>query len=152
MVELVFVIVILGILAAVAIPKLAVTRDDAVFVKGKSQISAIRSGIATVKSQRLLQGTTPFIPPYLEGNATVNSANSLFSRASDNNGISYNILEYPIVSGSDDGEWSKDNSNANPAAVTEYTFHMYDGDAEFEYDPSTGQFNCVSGPCTELTQ
>ena len=33
MIELIFVIVILGILAAIAIPKLAVTRDDAVIAK-----------------------------------------------------------------------------------------------------------------------
>ena len=43
MIELIFVIVILGILAAVAIPKLAATRDDAV-------ISKISSNIATLLS------------------------------------------------------------------------------------------------------
>lgn len=37
MIELVFVIVVLGILA-VAIPKLTVTRDDAMIVKGKSHL------------------------------------------------------------------------------------------------------------------
>ncbi|NLN00193.1 MAG: prepilin-type N-terminal cleavage/methylation domain-containing protein, partial [Campylobacteraceae bacterium] len=42
MVELVFVIVILGILAAVAIPRLAASRDDASLVKAKSDLSAIR--------------------------------------------------------------------------------------------------------------
>jgi len=39
MIELIFVIVILGILAAVAIPKLAATRDDAKISKGLSEIS-----------------------------------------------------------------------------------------------------------------
>lgn len=43
MIELIFVIVILGILAAVAIPKLAATRDDA-------QISAAASNITTAAS------------------------------------------------------------------------------------------------------
>lgn len=61
MIEMVFVIVILGILAA-AIPRLAANRDDAVLVKGKSQVSAIRSGIALQKSRRMLEGTTPFSP------------------------------------------------------------------------------------------
>lgn len=41
MIELIFVIVILGILAAVAIPRLAATRDDA-------QVSAAASDIATL--------------------------------------------------------------------------------------------------------
>ncbi len=39
MIELIFVIVILGILAAVAIPKLAATRDDAKISKALSEIS-----------------------------------------------------------------------------------------------------------------
>ena len=39
MIELIFVIVILGILAAVAIPKLAATRDDAEITKGLQEIS-----------------------------------------------------------------------------------------------------------------
>jgi len=46
MIEMVFVIVILGILAAVALPRLAATRTDAAITKGASQVSAIRSGIA----------------------------------------------------------------------------------------------------------
>ncbi len=43
MIELIFVIVILGILAAVAIPKLAATRDDAKIAKGASDVSTALS-------------------------------------------------------------------------------------------------------------
>jgi prepilin-type N-terminal cleavage/methylation domain-containing protein len=39
MIELIFVIVIIGILAAVAIPKLAATRDDATDAKVKSNVA-----------------------------------------------------------------------------------------------------------------
>lgn len=39
MIELIFVIVILGILAAVAIPRLAATRDDAKIAKGAQEVS-----------------------------------------------------------------------------------------------------------------
>ena len=42
MIELIFVIVIIGILAAVAIPKLAATRDDA---KISAEMASIRQGI-----------------------------------------------------------------------------------------------------------
>ncbi len=41
MIELVFVIVILGILAAVAIPKLAATRDDAQIAKATSEVTSL---------------------------------------------------------------------------------------------------------------
>ncbi len=45
MIELIFVIVILGILAAVAIPKLAATRDDAKISKGASEVATIVADI-----------------------------------------------------------------------------------------------------------
>jgi len=44
MIELIFVIVIIGILAAVAIPKLAATRDDAQIVR------AVASGVTALKN------------------------------------------------------------------------------------------------------
>ena len=47
MIELIFVIVILGILAAVAIPKLNATRDDAEVVKGASNFATAISDIAS---------------------------------------------------------------------------------------------------------
>ena len=45
MIELIFVIVILGILAAVAIPKLAATRDDANIAKGATQVATAVSDV-----------------------------------------------------------------------------------------------------------
>lgn len=47
MIELIFVIVILGILAAVAIPKLAATRDDAKVAKLSSDASTFISDLST---------------------------------------------------------------------------------------------------------
>lgn len=45
MIELIFVIVILGILAAVAIPRLAATRDDATISRGASDIATLVSDL-----------------------------------------------------------------------------------------------------------
>ncbi len=47
MVELIFVIVILGILAAVAIPKLAATRDDANIAKAATEVATALSDFTT---------------------------------------------------------------------------------------------------------
>ena len=142
MVELIFVIVVLGILAAVAIPKLAASRDDAVLVKGKSQVSAIRSGIAMQKSKRLLEGNNAggtYYPATLETTATSN----LF-----NNGI----LEYGLVKGTSDGQWNR--TTDYNATVVKYDFTLLGGPAKFEYDKSNGQFTCVSPAslCNDLTQ
>jgi type II secretory pathway pseudopilin PulG len=56
MIELIFVIVIIGILAAVAIPKLAATRDDAVDSKVKSNVATCLSDVVAAYTA---QGITP---------------------------------------------------------------------------------------------
>jgi len=47
MIELIFVIVILGILASVAIPKLAATRDDAKVSKALNELAMVKNDLAT---------------------------------------------------------------------------------------------------------
>ena len=63
LIELVFVIVILGILAAVAIPRLAGVQDDAIAAKETAGIGAIRTGIQGMKSRIVLStaNSTPVI-------------------------------------------------------------------------------------------
>ena len=56
MIELIFVIVIIGILAAVAIPKLAATRDDATDSKVKANVATCLSDVVAAYTA---QGTTP---------------------------------------------------------------------------------------------
>lgn len=154
MIELIFVIVILGILAAVAIPKLAASRDDAVLVKGKSQVSAIRSGIAMQRSRRLLEGNTPFVPPVLDGNttSTVAQVPTLFVNATDDDGNVYNILEYGLQPSGNDGSWTKTSNNSKVNPMT-YDFHLEGTTVQFQYNPTTGAFTCVAGTnCNALTQ
>lgn len=56
MVELIFVIVVIGILSAIAVPKLAATRDDAIIVKARDTVASLRSAIATERQKRILRG------------------------------------------------------------------------------------------------
>ena len=56
MIELVFIIAVIGILSAIAIPKFAATRDDAVITKGRAAVAALRSAIATERQKRILKG------------------------------------------------------------------------------------------------
>ena len=56
MIELIFVIVVLGILAGIAVPRLAATRDDATIAKMRGDIAAIRSGISLKRSENLMKG------------------------------------------------------------------------------------------------
>ena len=57
MIELIFVIVILGILAAVAIPKLAGVQDDAFISTEKAAAGAARSGIEALHGRRITRGS-----------------------------------------------------------------------------------------------
>ena len=56
MIELVFVIVILGIMAAVAVPKFSGIQDDALISNEKTSIGIARQGIAALYGKRLVRG------------------------------------------------------------------------------------------------
>ena len=145
MIELVFVIVVLGILSAIAIPRFAATRDDAMMVRGKSQVSAIRSGIALQKSRRLLEGNTSALPN-IDSVTNYNASDERLFNFSDGN--TSNVLEYPILSRiSTDGSWVKTNVNA-------YAFRVLGVDNNFTYNNVTGLFNCTTGiaSCDDLTR
>lgn len=135
MIELVFVIVILGILASVAIPKLTATRTDAQISKGIADISAIRSAIMTERQSRLITGSPSFI------------ANGTGSGQMDSGGLFGGVLTYPVANvASTNGKWSA------TAGSGTYVFRIEDGNNQFDYNASTGTFNCTSGTyCSDLT-
>lgn len=139
MIELVFVIVVLGILAAVAIPKLAATRDDAEVAKGRSDVAAIRAAIVSERQGRLMQGDSKYIQVLSGGSS--GSSSLLF----EGNGTSV-LLQYGITSSSENGHWSKTDD-------THYVFHVLGAATTFTYDPTTGKFTCTagSGSCDTLT-
>ncbi len=56
MIELIFIIVIIGILSAVAIPKFAMNRDNAIMAKAKNTVASVRSALATERQKHILQG------------------------------------------------------------------------------------------------
>jgi len=61
MIEVVFVIVVLGILAAIAVPRFAATRLDAEIAKGRADVAAVRSAIVSERQSRLISGDTAWI-------------------------------------------------------------------------------------------
>ena len=135
MIELIFAIVIIGILAAIAVPKLMVTRDDAIYVKGKSQLSSIKSGITMQKSKNMLRGITnsgSYYPTKLD-NYYPTEQQYLFYFGDGN---SSNILESPIYPKKSQGYWWESNS------TTYHYFVSDDKNVTFTYNPQTGSFDC----------
>ena len=118
LIELIMVIVILGILAAVAIPKYFNLQTQAQAAAEKGVLGGVRSGIATFHANACATGTCSY--PTLD-TATVASCNSTttpcFDAVLDQGGIS-------------DGSWTK-------ASATTYT-----GPAgnTYTYNSSTGTF------------
>lgn len=58
MIELIFVIVVLGILAGIAIPKLAATRDDATLAAMRANLATIMTAVQTQHGADLIAGNS----------------------------------------------------------------------------------------------
>jgi len=131
MIELVFVIVILGILSSIAISKMSVTRDDAMITKGRSQVAAIRNAIALVKSQNMMEGKATLYPSKLDNLATTTATTgNLFDTDGTNT-----ILDYPVYAKDENGHWKK-------TAADKYVYKVMNTDVVFRYDNATGSFDC----------
>ncbi|WP_457747969.1 type II secretion system protein [Sulfurimonas sp.] len=133
MIELVFVIVILGILASIAIPKLAATRTDAQISKGRADISSVRSGIMTERQTRLITGISDWIPTgtgtYIKNGTTYNQLNK--------GGLFGGVLTYPITDSVADGHWHKVSEDVNQ---TKYTYKIGTNNCNFTYTVADGKF------------
>lgn len=143
MIEMVFVIVILGILSAIAIPRFAATKSDASIAKGSSDIASIRSAIVTERQNRLIRGSSNWITK-LSSNST-----TLF----DGNGTAGNeLLMYGIRSVSSGDGWA-----ASDTTFRVYTYTVGDISVSFTYSDTNGTFRCneydnISGTiCQNLT-
>lgn len=135
MIELIFVIVVLGILAAVAIPKFAASRDDAYVAKAKSTVAAVRSGIVNERQSRLFRGDNTYINKLDHQVNTPGAGVTIF----DNNGSSANsIMMYGVTTANKSGSWMKTNNN-------EYTIKIngFSNNAVFDYNSSNGTFTCT---------
>ena len=128
MLELVFVIVILGILAGIAAPKLFATRDDAVIAKARADLASIRSGIANAYNANMLTGN--FTYPVLSG-----SSGLLFD----------NVLGDGIKENSEQG-WSGSGNT--------YSFNFKGVPTTFTYNRANGSFSCPNNDklCKQLTE
>lgn len=127
MIELVFVIVVIGILASIAIPRLAGTRDDAQITKGRSDVAAIRSAIVSERQGRLLQGNSAFIAALDDAN--YDAGQELFD------GNATTLLQYPIISANGNGHWMK-------TGAASYTFTAMGTSVTFNYTQANGTFTC----------
>ena len=129
MIELIFVIVIIGILTAIAVPKLAATRDDAVIVKARETVGSVRSSLSTERQKSILRGQFSAV-------SDLGDATYAFSYFDGN--TSRPVLEYPIknCSSGKRGCWHRD-------SATKYTFRG-PGGVDTVFKLQNNRFNCIS--------
>lgn len=129
-IELIFVIVVLGILAAVALPKFAATREIADIAKGRGDVATIRTAIANERQSRVILGT-PSYPTAAELDA---------------GGLFGGVLTYPMANSATSGNWSGGNGA--------YKYWVGTTDTDFSYDSDTGKLECTAGAdyCDELSR
>jgi general secretion pathway protein G len=148
MIELVMVIVILGVLASIAISKMAVTRDDAIISKGRSEVAAIRNAISLKRNTNILMGQGASYPSKLDALTSVTSSdsNALFDYDTNSSDSDAKLLDYPIYSKSKNG-WRK-------VANNKYAFNATGIDVNFTYDATNGNFDCdhTVDLCKHLTE
>lgn len=137
MIEVVFVIVVLGILAAIAIPRMAATRTDAEVTKARADIASIRSAIVSERQSRLIKGQNSYISA-LHGT----TSGYLF----DGNGSS-TLLMYGVKDKDQNGNWHHEGGLV-------YSFQINGNDVDFTYTPSSGKFDCdhTDANCRLLTE
>jgi len=134
-IELIFVIVIIGILAGVAIPKLAGVATQAYMSKGKSTLATVRSAIATERQKSILKGDAAT-------NVSIyNATGRVFTKFTDNNGS--RILDNDLEDCTTVGCWHTTDN------VT-YTFYRK-GTTNCTYKLESNRFDDnTTGGCTEL--
>jgi general secretion pathway protein G len=124
--ELIFVIVIIGILAGIAIPRLFTGISEATLAKAKTQIATIRAGISSAYSKNIMSGNIDKCPE-LE---TTYGGGEVFE----------NVVNPPIKENQHDINW-RWVSGTNTSTEIKYELKIGGESTTFTYEKNTSK-NC----------
>jgi len=148
LIELIFVIVIIGLLASVAVPKFMQTKASASSSSVKSVISSLRTAIETKHGEWMINddldtsdGYTPQGYPQKLDNASPNTAGeNLFAGTS-----TLSILKNPIKSCLDNNCWYKYKADDTDGNISYYAYKFTpDSNITLDYNGSNGKIECNS--------
>lgn len=145
LIELVFVLIILGVLAGIALPHFASSRQDAKLLKLRAELEMIRAGIALARNNNLLKGIDAY-PSVLDESVAGGINSKLFSCSKAQISACASlpcctnaVLERPISSSAK--AWMKKSSLV-------YSFFISQKDElDFKYTSKDGSFECISSKC-----
>jgi general secretion pathway protein G len=134
LIELIFVIVIIGLLASFAVPKFMQTYYSAKSSNVKSVISSLRTAIETKHGENIIDDSATENYPFPLDNAELKKSNQkLFSR----------VLKNPINSCLSDNCWYKDDNTSDSET---YAFKYNDNTTlKVTYYEVNGSIECVDG-------
>jgi prepilin-type N-terminal cleavage/methylation domain-containing protein len=145
LIELIFVIVIIGLLASFAVPKFLQTKESASAASAKSVVSSVRTAIETKHGEWLINtcsdtdGYTPQGYPQKLDDADTNKAGEDLFVGTD----TLKLLKTPIRSCLNNDCWFKyDEDDDNNISYYEYKFTDNDY-IKLEYNGSNGSFECT---------
>lgn len=132
-IELIFVIVVIGILASMALPKFGLIREQADIAKGKGDVATIRAAIVNERQTRLIKGDPNWITP-----ANLSGGGKLFD----------GVLTQGFTSSSASGKWDDGGDGTNNGT---YRYYVGSTATSFVYEDTNGTFKCTTGTyCSQL--
>ena len=143
MIELVFVIVVIGILASIAAPKFAATRDDATVTKAKTTVANIRTALSSEIQRKVLQADYSAITNL---GGVINGYDKPIFDYFNEDSKGSRVLEYPPLScksSSSRGCWMR-------TGDSEYKYYLPGpiasevGTNEVKFSVNNGRFECDS--------
>jgi len=151
MIELIFVIVILGILSAIALPKFQGIRNQADIANAKAQVSTIRAAIANDRQRRLILGCSLYAKigtGTFDCNAdnTYNNAGTKYNSINNGTDLFGGVLTREITNSNTVGNWYTNNRGTGT-----YYYNLSGGDLTFTYqDDKNGTFECTATANTDV--
>ena len=145
MIELTFVIVVIGILAAIALPRFGDTADTAYLSKAKSTIITVRNAIKNERQRRILRGDYTAITDLSRTSADAASANVFDHFNADLRGTNTPVFDYPVPGCSSNTQracWVK--------SGTTYSYRFPDStDGQADFVLSNNRLDCSSSDTTD---
>jgi len=135
MIELIFVIVILGILAAVAVPKFASTKRQADIASGRADVATIRSAIVSERQTQLVKGKNNYIPILSNNTTTLFTGSGTIPAGTEDDNRT--LLLYGIKAGSATDGWTVNDT------FLIYQYGVNGTQTQFTYTPADGKFSCT---------
>ena len=136
MMELIFVIAIIGILAAIAVPKFSATRDDAIITKAKTTVANIRSALSTEIQKKILKADYSAIT---DVGGVINAHDKEIFDYFNSDNKNGRVLDYPLrscKSASSRGCWMRTGKST-------YKYYLPNGiGGDVIFRVNNGRFEC----------